>query len=67
MAKKEISNFSYSLLSILGGAGMLFSLLSPNGSVGGAAVSGLFAVLGIGGIVRNRRRAAAQPDNETKS
>lgn len=67
MAQKEISSFSYGLLAALGAAGTLFSLLSANGTGGGAAVSALILVLGLGGIVRNRRRAAAQSDNETKS
>ena len=31
MAKKEISNFSFLLLALLGLAGTLFGLLSPNG------------------------------------
>lgn len=60
MKQKEISNFSYGVLGVLGAAGLLFSLVSPNGSGSGAVVSGLFVVLGVGGIVRNRRRARRQ-------
>lgn len=56
MKQKEISSFSYGVLAILGGVGILFSLVSPNGSSGAAAVGALFAILGIGGIVRNSRR-----------
>lgn len=60
MKQKEISNFSYGVLGVLGAVGLLFSLMSPNGSGSGVVVSGLFVVLGVGGIVRNRRRARRQ-------
>lgn len=56
MKQKEISAFSYGILAALGAGGVFFSLLSANGSAGGAAVSSLFAVLGIAGIVRSVHR-----------
>ena len=56
MAKKEISNFSFLLLALLGLAGTLFGLLSPNGSAGGMVVALLLTLTGLGGLLRNRRR-----------
>ncbi len=54
MAKKEISNFSFLLLALLGLAGTLFGLL--NGSAGGTVVALLLTLTGLGGLLRNRRR-----------
>lgn len=62
MIQKEISNFSYGILAVVGAAGLLFSLLSPNGSVAGAAVSAFFVVLGAGSIIRNSRKKKANGD-----
>lgn len=56
MRQKEISSFSYGVLAALGLGGVLFGLLGPGGSSGSAAVGALFAVLGLGGIVRNSRK-----------
>ena len=56
MAKKEISNFSFLLLALLGLAGTLFGLLSPNGSAGGTVVALLLPLTVLGGLLRNRRR-----------
>lgn len=68
MKQKEISSFSYGVLAVLGFGGVLFSLLSPNGSSGAAAVGALFMVLGFGGIVRNsRKRRSAETDASEKN
>ncbi len=68
MKQKEITSFSYGVVAVLGGCGLLFSLLGPNGSSGAAAVGALFVVLGLGGIVRNsRKRRSTRTDATGKN
>ncbi len=60
--KKEISNFSYGFLAVLGAAGAVFCIWSPNGSDVGAGISiGLFVYAAgrlTNNLLRRRRRGA---------